>query len=155
MLSWLFRKNIYREIPASSSFSRQEVFADYQILLSGRNNFLHSTQLSSCTDANTNHLLSPAKTSLAKHSQFTAESQEAQAAGQRRRAHLLFRHLDAVSQLDLRFGKAQDMQGSWNCICSPGSKPIAGHQPALCDHFRSHAHLDDDKGLNGKGNSQS
>lgn len=76
------------------------MFADYQILLSGRNNFLHSTQLItsvhiSCTDANTNHLLSPAKTSLAKHSKFTAESQEAQAAEQRR-AHLLFRYLDAV-----------------------------------------------------------
>lgn len=145
MLSWLFRKNIYREIPASSSFSRQKVFADFQILLSGRNNFLHSTKLSSCTDANTNHLLSPAKTSLAKHSQFTAESQEAQAAEQRR-AHLLFMHLDARSQLDLRFGKAQDMQESWNCIFSPGSKPITGHQPALCDRFGSRAHLDHDMG---------
>jgi len=84
LLSRLFGKNIYREIPAPGSFSWQEVLAGLQTLVkcvSDNSNFLHRTKLSHPADANTNHLHSPTGASLEKQrARLTAESQEASTA---------------------------------------------------------------------------
>lgn len=96
VLSRLFRKNIYREIPVTSSFSRQKVLADFQVL-SGNSNSLRRTELRSCTDANTNHLLSAAKASSVKQKR-SWELKVGKPQLRHRRTHLLFKHLNALSQ---------------------------------------------------------
>lgn len=125
VLSQLFRKNIYREIPVTSSFW-QQVLADFQILVKCLSGNSHRTKVSHCADANTNHLLSPTKASLVKQrARLTAESQEASTA-RHRWAHLLSKHLDGLSEI--ASGTAQDVQGSHNCsFFSPaGESPFLG-----------------------------
>lgn len=118
VLSHLFRKNIYRDIPVTSSFW-QQVLADFQILVKCLSGNSHRTKVSHCADANTNHLLSPTKASLVKQrARLTAESQEASIA-RHRWAHLLSKHLDGLSEIASCKvgwpGTAQDVQGSHNC----------------------------------------